>query len=462
MALCLFQPADAKARTSENFALCPDATLSPSLAKSMCATVVAPLEHGRSDSGTITLFVRKFPASRVSKGQIWLIAGGPGESGASFYPLVETFRASAPGYDLIIPDHRGTGYSTRLCQTEEAIGSNGGSALEGAEWDTCFAALHKDIERTKAFTISNAAFDIQKLMDRYSKRGRTYLYGVSYGTQLIIRTLAIAPPKRLTGVILDSLVPPENTTMWDLSRRSAVVDRVGRKSLAACEMNAECRAQFGTSVEDAMKEIVNDLKTAELIGTDPKYLFASLLDDPATRDRIPSIMAGLLRKDTAPLRQAQSSFAPYATALRNYPQGQPSIPLTSLISRSENNARPELSADQIAKEANSLLFASPLPGLLLQQGIPVYQRDASFGALPKRMPQTLVLQGDLDPKTPYESAKAHIASLRRSGDISLTTVMGGPHFLLFTAPACFKDALRHFIAKRSPQVATCEVNSSAR
>jgi pimeloyl-ACP methyl ester carboxylesterase len=461
MALCLFCPVNAEARTPESFAPCPDATLTPVLARTVCATVAVPLEYRRPDAGTIDLFVRKFPAAGVRKGQIWLVAGGPGESGASFYPLIEIFRAAAPGYDLIVPDHRGTGYSARLCPDEEAVASDGGTALEGAEWGTCFAVLNAKAERTKAFSISNAAFDLNMLIDRFSKGGRTYLYGVSYGTQLVVRVLAIAAPKRLKGVILDSLVPPDTSEIWDLSHRSAVVDGVGRKILAECDANSECRAPLGTSTEAAMQMLINDPKTATLVGANPKYLFGSLLDDPATRAQIPSIIVGLVRQDITPLRQAKSSFASYATALSSYPQAQPSIPLTSLISRSENNARPELNADQVAEEAKSYLFASPLPGLLLQAGIPVYSRDAGFGALPNRMPPTLVLQGDLDPKTPYEGANAHIALLKPSGHIGLMTVTGGPHFLLLTAPACFTAAMRQFIAKGLPPSRTCAVDSSA-
>ena len=86
------------------------------------------------------MFLRKFPAPRpaASRGTVWLVAGGPGESGASLYPMLPTLRRAFPGFDLVIPDHRGTGYSTRLCPQEEAVDSPGGMALAGAEWATFF------------------------------------------------------------------------------------------------------------------------------------------------------------------------------------------------------------------------------------------------------------------------------------------------------------------------------------
>jgi len=69
-----------------------------------------------------------------------LIAGGPGESGASFYGMVAELRTTFPGLDLIMPDHRGTGFSTRMCPDEEAPGSPEGGALAGAEWEPVLVA----------------------------------------------------------------------------------------------------------------------------------------------------------------------------------------------------------------------------------------------------------------------------------------------------------------------------------
>jgi pimeloyl-ACP methyl ester carboxylesterase len=54
----------------------------------------------------------------------------------------------------------------------------------------------------------------------------------------------------------------------------------------------------------------------------------------------------------------------------------------------------------------------------------------------------------MDPKTPYAGAKAHIALLAKSGSITLHTVEGGPHFVLFTEPADFVAAVRAFVLAR--------------
>lgn len=128
-----------------SFAPCDDAASDPALAGSLCAREEVPGDPSGlagAPAKPVTLFVRKFPAKEEARGQVWLVAGGPGESGAAFYGMLPTLRRTFPGFDLIMPDHRGTGFSTRMCPAEEAPGSPGGTALDGAEWGSCFAYLN--------------------------------------------------------------------------------------------------------------------------------------------------------------------------------------------------------------------------------------------------------------------------------------------------------------------------------
>ncbi len=437
------------------FTSCLDAKDRPELAPSMCARMTVPLDHRLPDNRQLSLFVRKFPAGTRPKGQLWLIAGGPGEAGSSFYPFLASLRKAAPGYDLMIPDHRGTGFSTRMCETEESIGSAGGTALVGAEWATCFASLNMDASRTRAFSSSNAAYDLRALIDGFSQGGPTFLYGVSYGTQLVLRTLTIAPPRRLDGVILDSLVPPETSAVWDLSHRSAVVDAVGRRVLAQCDRTPSCRASLGGSASAAMHDVLVDPALRGVLGEAPKYLFGAMLDVPEVRARIPAILSDLRQGTVTSWTEAKLRLAQIGNTLLPYPQSNASIPLVGLISASENNARPDLSDAVVAQEERDFLFASPLPGLLTRSGFPLYQRDGAFGRLPARTPPMLVLHGTLDPKTPIEGAAAQIAMLRKSGTVALVTVTDAPHFLLFTAPDCLVPAVRRFLTRRHARPSVC-------
>ena len=252
-----------------DFRPCGDRTTDPVLFDSRCAHFAVPLDRRQSNGDRISLFIRKFPARTKFRGQIWLVAGGPGESGASFYPLLAVLREAFPGFDLIIPDHRGTGFSDRLCPDEERAGSAGGSALEGLEWQSCFAAINAAPQRARAFSIGNAASDLRLMIDRYGTSSQTWIYGVSYGTQLVIRMLHRPPTIQVRGVILDSLVPPERTEKWDISHRSFVVDAVGRRVLQDCDRSQNCSGRFGGSTENALRTIVDDPSSTKLIGGDP-------------------------------------------------------------------------------------------------------------------------------------------------------------------------------------------------
>lgn len=441
---------------SDAFAPCTDASKDPALTGSLCARFQTPLRPADARQEQAELFVRQFPASGASIGQVWLISGGPGESGASFYPLLKPLRGAFPGYDLLIPDHRGTGFSTRLCPIEESSSSPGGTALSGAEWGSCLPRLATP--RAKGFTITNAAGDLRALMDRYGDDRSTFLYGVSYGTQLVLRTLAVAPPRRLDGIILDSLGPPDDTRTLDLSHRSQVVDEVGRQILAHCDADRNCRAKLGGSAVAAMQAVVDDPRLAGLApGGKPKLFFGALLDHPAQRAKIPDILAALRAGDGGPARMTQAELVAFAGDFMRFEQSSMSIPLVSLISASENNARPSLTKAQVDAEAAGLLFTSSLPGQLIGGADNAYPRDAGFAKTPAKLPPILVLQGDLDPKTPLAGAQAQIARLKPAGRVGLTIVKGGPHFLLLTAPDCFVAAARGFVATKRAVRATCSL-----
>lgn len=430
---------------SEEFAPCVDASSHSSLKGTQCTRLQAPLDYQTEVAGTVDLFVRKFPAKGSPEGQLWLVAGGPGESGASFYPFIQTVRAAAPGFDVLVPDHRGTGFSTRLCPSEEAPSSEAGGALAGQEWGACFGFLNAQASRTKAFTISNAARDLDLLISRFDGSPRTFLYGVSYGTQLVLRTLSLKTRTDLDGVILDSLVPLASNGQLDLSHRSAITDSIGREVLQQCDVRSECSQYFPAGSEQAARRVLGRSDVKGLVSAELKFQLAALLDFPETREMLPYVIAGLQIGDRAWLEHAMGWLEGVGTLFKPYAQSPSSIPLVSLISRSENNARPNLTAAIIDQEAQNYLFASPLPSLLLSGGFPVYEPDASSRALPESLPRTLVLQGTLDPKTPFPGAQEHVAALAATGEITLTPVKDAPHFILMTAPEAFENTVSAFI-----------------
>jgi pimeloyl-ACP methyl ester carboxylesterase len=337
------------------FTPCKDSHSFSELNVSLCATFHTPLSapgpHTGNVTNTVDLFVRKFPAPGHPKGTLWLISGGPGESGATFYPFLKTLREAFPEMDHLIPDHRGTGFSTRLCPKEEAVDSPGGAALTGAEWGTCWAVLNADPDYARAFSITNAAHDLAEMIAQYHSDIPTYIYGVSYGTQLVSRML-LFPHKHLGGVILDSLVAPDASPTWDLSHRSQIADAVGRKVLKQCDAEPACRGLFDTTVEKAYAKLLASPPPSvleQVPGKDLKEFFCGLLDFPSARVRIPELIAGLNRGDTTELQAVKVSLNKIGATLEQYPQAPPSIPLVAIISDSENDARPSMTKEDVRR-----------------------------------------------------------------------------------------------------------------
>jgi pimeloyl-ACP methyl ester carboxylesterase len=195
-----------------------------------------------------------------------------------------------------------------------------------------------------------------------------------------------------------------------------------------------------------------------------KLFLGSLLDIPSARAQIPDLIAELAQGRTDTLVTEKAELENLGAMLGRYPQSPSSIPLVSIISSSENNARPDLTADQVAKEKASLLFATALPALLVSPAVPLYAHDATFGKEPAHLPRTLVLQGTLDPKTPFEGAERHVAMLKKAGPVTLLAVKDAPHFVLFTAPLCFEAAAQSFVrggVVKAPSCSKPETEKSA-
>ncbi|MBC3862311.1 alpha/beta fold hydrolase [Undibacterium jejuense] len=451
-----------------------DATSIAGLAGSLCKTMSLPLSYTEvpasldiDSTKEISIFVRKFPAPGQSKGTVWLVSGGPGESGASLYAMVSVLRQSFPDFYLILPDHRGTGYSTRLCPLEEGSESPGGMSLVGAEWGTCFKRILTHPDLAKVFTITNAAYDLRHLIAESDKHKPVYLYGVSYGTQLILRALQIGP-LAVNGMILDSLVPMQTDLKWDLSHRSHLVDEVGRKVLAECDVQPECHSILGESAEQSYVHLLAAAqKQPELVtqvpGKNLKHFFGSLLDIPKARARIPFLIKDLAHGGNVELQSVISIMKQAGSSLGDFPQLTPSIPLVSIISTSENNLRPKLSLPELRQEEQGLLFTSRLPEMLIEPALPTYSHDKYFGKLPQQLPPMLVFSGTLDPKTSYEGALNHVDAIRKTvqaSAISIVSVIGAPHFTLWVAPSCFIQHAKNFVEKGISQDQRCEMTST--
>jgi len=241
-----------------------------------------------------------------------------------------------------MPDHRGTGFSTRMCPAKEAVGSPGGAALDGAEWGSCFQHLNRHPVHARQFSQTNAAHDLKLLLERTPGHGKTYLFGVSYGTQLVLRTVAMGAT--VDGLVLDSLVPLQDDATADLSRHSLVADAVGRMILAGCD-RGRCGQRIGEPIEPLYRRVLARAGTepallANVPGKDLKRFFGTLFDFPSAASRIPDMIKELDAGQDTLLKEVVADVQRKAASLGSFPQLPPSMPLVILISGSENNLQP--------------------------------------------------------------------------------------------------------------------------
>lgn len=452
------------------FEPCADADTVAALTGSRCATVEVPLRPADTASArpdSVELFVRMFPAEGTSRGTVWMLAGGPGQSGAMFYSFRETIREAFPGYDVMIPDHRGTGRSTRICPAQEALSSRGGSQLVGREWPRCYDHMRSNPGSVRAFSITNAARDVETLIERLDGSGKTYLYGVSYGTQLAHRVL-LATDADIDGVILDSMVPMQRDSTWSEMRRAHVADAVGHRLLARCDNDPACRKRLGGDALGRYKALLRDIEQGEvdlpesIPGGDLKPFFGRLLDVPGARERIPAMIDALAVGESGAVEATLDTLAAFRGAF-DYPGLALSIPLANTILNSENILRPDLTAADLDRQKERLEFADRLPYQLVsgrEANLPLYPRDRFWGEHPDAIPPTLVVHGTLDPKTHYQGAQRHVERLREAGSVGLVSVRDASHAVLMKAPDCFSRHVRAFVTGRDPTDAWCESDAA--
>lgn len=71
-----------------------------------CATTEVPLSWDEPDGGSIELLVARYPSATPNHGQLWLLDGGPGGTGA-IYMFEEILPLYASlGLDVYVPQHR--------------------------------------------------------------------------------------------------------------------------------------------------------------------------------------------------------------------------------------------------------------------------------------------------------------------------------------------------------------------
>jgi pimeloyl-ACP methyl ester carboxylesterase len=373
-----------------------------------CGQAEVPLDWAQPAGPRIQSFVKRI--GRVDAPlQLWMLNGGPGASGADFEPLAEPL--SADGSIVIyLPDHRGTGRSTRLGCAAEADASPGGFYILDDEWAACAAEVAATHETKLAgFNTTQAAHDLEWLIDQTQRPGQAInVWGGSYGTRWAQRYLQLRPDQASSVTLLGVVTATRTMTDYD-----QIYDDVGAAFLARCSENAFCASRLGPNAATRARAIWDSIDSghcaaAQLDKRMLKTFFAALLLSYwYERALIPATLARIERCSTSDVAALR-----YLSAVLS----QPSSPTTS--DRLHSNLlglnisvnefwpadAPSIESLRAIDERAIVSFGSAVRTSERAASWPKYALDDHAGRYPATDLPVLIINGEFDPATPLAHA----------------------------------------------------------
>lgn len=382
-----------------------------------CGELVVPLRASDPQGQTISTFVKRYrSATTEPTTQLVMLSGGPGGPGMIYETITQAIVDKYPQIEIYLPDHRGTGRSSRLtCEYEESDISLNGHFLAPTEWPECIATM-KEIwgDRLDAFNTTNAAHDIGVLVESIRREGvKPIVFGASYGTLWAQRYLQLFPAQA-GGVVLDAIVPP----IASLAQQDVDSDAAGRDILAGCAADEKCRAHLGDDPYArgqgifAMLQAGHCKKITKAYGEPRDKLrkaFGTMTMNEKARELIPAALARIERCNADDVKAINQLLKAHAGIGGNdLVYRQWGWYLSNQIALSEMWETPSPTEAQLAATREALLISRDVTvgfeGVL--DTLPRYQPDAYYGGFATTQVPMLMLQGTWDPATRPEPAKA--------------------------------------------------------
>ena len=270
---------------------CSDGT-----ASFQCGTVTVPLDYDHPDGQTITIALKKLPASdgNAEHGSLFLNPGGPGGSGVeamtSAPRVSEELRAA---YDIIGFDPRGVGQSTPItCWTNDEIKQHLANPSDDAgPTDPLKGVTYKNVAAQNKIDrgAANAArcaqhSQVPELLDHVGTRdvardldvlratngnAKLNYLGVSYGTR-IGAIYADLFPGRVGRVVLDSAMDPSKRSGGEIrAEQITFLEGALRRYVEHCQAQDGC--PLTGSTDEAVAQLaafVDGLDQAPLTAPD--------------------------------------------------------------------------------------------------------------------------------------------------------------------------------------------------
>ena len=430
-----------------------------------CSTHRLPIDWSGDHSSTLDVFVSQYPAlSGQPDSQLWLIAGGPGDSGSMFHHVgaIESFAQLMPNTEFLVMEQRGIGHSTRLgCTAAESPSSAGGVSIVPDELPGCAEEVETAWgEDLRHFSTSAAAHDLAYFLDHYEQPGaRRFIMGLSYGTSLAQAVLDLAPD-RLDGVVLDSIMA---TSGVSVSRYDTYSDGTLQDIAGYCVADPVCSQHMGEDPWLRIQTIADRLRAGHCQESGlSSQLFsgagAQLLRDRVLRQHLLPLLHRLDRCNADDVAVIQG----YLTAIASRDdddRGGNELPLDSPVLHNHivvNEAwyPDDPVGEQLTIECDEMIICPRISAAVgrLAAFWPIYPADSSSGLPPQTGTPMLMLNGDLDPQTPH-SVASMVADQYTGPHQHYVEVPFSPHIVVANSPmasepgnVCGVGLLTQFVA----------------
>jgi pimeloyl-ACP methyl ester carboxylesterase len=400
--------------------------------KATCSTLRVPLDRSREGGETLELQVA-VEGERGAPVFVFL-SGGPGEPGVAFLGRARKWLGPAARTVRIVAlDQRGTGADALRCPAlQSQMGASDLTPPTREAVQDCATALGEEREH---FTTADTVEDLEALRSALGA-DKLMLDGISYGT-FVAQRYALAHPDRVSGLILDSVVPAEGVSLL-----SEVSIKATRRVLGP-----ETTKALATVVrEQGNGPQLLDMLTALSVGAprDDGYLDAieqAAAGDAASLNRWLTGVAKAVHGWTAE-ELSQGLHASTLCADSPAPWGDASAPLEGR-QRALDAAAAKLSDDDLYPYDRATATGN---GFALQclywppVGAPDVQRPRELPDVP-----VLLLNGDRDLSTPMEWAQ-QVATRAPRG--RLIIVKGAGHDVQDQGDPEALAAVRRFVASR--------------
>eukprot|EP00005_Dracoamoeba_jomungandri_P006342 CAMPEP_0174261752 /NCGR_PEP_ID=MMETSP0439-20130205/12040_1 /TAXON_ID=0 /ORGANISM="Stereomyxa ramosa, Strain Chinc5" /LENGTH=529 /DNA_ID=CAMNT_0015346299 /DNA_START=51 /DNA_END=1640 /DNA_ORIENTATION=- len=391
-----------------------------------CANITLPLDWNDTSGKAITFFVKKVNCSSGNrKGQVWLLNGGPGGTGAPMEGLVPAFSQLMEDYDIMIPDHRGTGRSSGLwCPEIELMADH--PSLETIK--KCIAYLSDRYgDDLHYFTTTNAALDLKAAIDMTATdEDKVFVYGLSYGTYWTQRYMVVAPDQA-DKITLDGVCPPDVCRIGDYYDVNANI--AGSDFMTLCaEESKECRDSLGEFPMESMAMLMELVQSGKddctkkfnFTTTALRRAFVSLLESREQRLIIPPLINRLIRCNPQDIEEIknyikyQEQMAEKKAQL-NITTIQNGALMLNIMTSELYSMRDPPPSGKYYIDLDKTLFFSADASTALALTYPLWNKydpyaTQGFDQYPESKIPLLLLNGELDPQSShawFDHAKEH-------------------------------------------------------